>query len=166
MNATKYRAAHLQVRSFAPKSSLNYNLLNRMTAVSNAPIGNQAVFWAVGYYQENNVFKTLAIYWYGNQWTTVPTPNGSTGDTYLSNIAGNALNNIWAVGDYGSDPTRHTMVQHWDGANWTIAPSQDPGTGLPQLYGVSVLPSGAAWAVGQFDYQTLTEQLSSVCGGN
>jgi hypothetical protein len=45
--------------------------------------------WAVGYYTPagSSVAQTLTLNWNGNAWSTVASPNGSTGSSVLSSVA-------------------------------------------------------------------------------
>jgi hypothetical protein len=101
-------------------------------------------------------------------FAVVPSPNASSADNTLSDVAVVSASDAWAVGEYtldGSGAVR-TLIQHYDGTGWTIVPSPNRllGTGRNQintLLGVTAISSTDVWAVGYTvslddPYRTLT----------
>jgi hypothetical protein len=58
-----------------------------LTGVTTSNASNNV--WAVGYYTPagSSVAQTLTLNWNGNAWSTVASPNGSTGSSVLSSVA-------------------------------------------------------------------------------
>jgi hypothetical protein len=101
-------------------------------------------------------------------FAVVPSPNASSMDNTLSDVAVLSATDAWAVGEYtvdGSGAVR-TLIQHYDGTAWSIVPSPNRllGTGRNQintLLGVTAITASDVWAVGYTvslddPYQTLT----------
>jgi hypothetical protein len=58
--------------------------------------------WAVGYYFNGTVKRTLVLHWNGTSWTHQTSPNagGSSLDNVLQGVAATSSTDAWAVGDY------------------------------------------------------------------
>jgi hypothetical protein len=122
--------------------------------------------WAVGYATGSNQGgQTLIEHWNGSAWSIVPSPNASTFDNELLEVAAVAANDVWAVGYYSiNGSSMHaTLVEHWDGTQWSIVPSPNLGYYHNALSGISALSSNDIWAVGSYahdhdtPHQTLVE---------
>jgi hypothetical protein len=79
-----------------------------------------------------------------------PSPNPSTGVSYLNGIAAAASNDIWAVGfTYdASSNTQPTLIEHYTGSAWSVVASPSPGGYSNYLTGISLLSSTNIWAAG------------------
>src|SRR5207249_7511912 len=76
--------------------------------------------WAVGNF-------ALIEHWDGNQWSIVPSPNGS----YIRGVAALSSTDVWAVGYYwncqGSPCGWRTLTEHYaDPCTFTPTPSPTP----------------------------------------
>jgi hypothetical protein len=72
------------------------NFLNGVSATSSTNA------WAVGYYFNGTVKRTLILHWNGTSWThqTSPNPGGSSLDNVLQGVAATSSTDAWAVGSY------------------------------------------------------------------
>lgn len=116
--------------------------------------------WAVGYYVENGVQKTLSVHWNGNEWKVVPTPNLGTKDNILVAVASLAANDIWAFGStWTGDEAwqRNPLTLHWDGTQWNQ--TNDPQSWVKDISAASVSPSGDLWVLGRESFES--SQLAS-----
>jgi hypothetical protein len=145
--------------------------------VANPNLGNRPDFrgvaalaandvWAVGRLQDDvspYYQRTLVEHWDGLAWNRVPSPNGSTTNAELLDVAAVSANDVWAVGDYSAPaPTyQRTLIEHWDGVAWSIIPSPNANDSSQNvLTGVAAVSSTDVWAVGytlQSNYRTLIE---------
>jgi len=114
--------------------------------------------WAVGYAAiYRGPSNTLIEHWDGQQWSIVPSPNGSKGKhrfNILWSVTAVSAQNVWAVGRQGIS----TLNEQWNGSTWSVV-SPAP-TGIAN--GVVALTASDVWAVGDADvnytYATFTEQ--------
>lgn len=118
--------------------------------------------WAVGNYNDPSVgaSRTLAEHFAGGSWSAVSTPNASSLNNGLNDLAMRAGGG-WAVGyalhpgvPGGRGPAYQPLVLRWDGAGWArqSVPSPDTTTDAI-LSGIVGLSSTEAWGVG---YRTAT----------
>jgi hypothetical protein len=63
--------------------------------------------WAAGTYCpttsscNQDVNRTLILYWNGTRWSRVPSPNpGSVSEHFLGSISADSATDAWAAGDY------------------------------------------------------------------
>ncbi len=115
-----------------------------------APITSNDV-WAVGYFTDVDVFKTLAMHWDGSGWTITPTSNPVTGANQLKKVVAIAPNDVWSVGGHGD-----SYVLRWNGTAWTQVPLPSIGHRGAQnlanfLEGIDAVSSNDIWAVGAVD---------------
>ena len=105
--------------------------------------------WAVGRYDDQAGYKTLAMHWNGNAWTIAPTPNVGTRFNQIYSVVTISSNNAWAVGASSNDNLIYqTLIEHWDGNQWSVVPSPlAPGTSS-FLYGIAAVTANDIWAVG------------------
>ncbi|HYO49240.1 MAG TPA: S-layer homology domain-containing protein, partial [Chloroflexia bacterium] len=95
----------------------------------------------------------------GASWNIVPSPNNSTRNNYLNDVASLAANDAWAVGGYlPATGGAQTLAQHWDGTSWSIVASLPPGQGSG-FSGVAAVASNDVWAVGSYQGVTQTVTL-------
>lgn len=104
--------------------------------------------WAVGYYENDEDKRTLALHWDGNAWATLSTPNSGILDNELVIVSAISSNDVWAVGHYYIGTTVQTLTMHWDGTLWTIINSPNLGSGYNYLRGVYAISASNVWAVG------------------
>ncbi len=113
--------------------------------------------WAVG---DASIYRgpsnTLIEHWDGQQWSIVPSPNGSKGKhrfNALLSVAAVSAQNVWAVGRNLDS----TLNEHWNGTTWSVVPPAFNGI----TNGVVALTASNVWAVGDADvnytYETFTE---------
>ena len=74
--------------------------------------------WAVGYYREGSLRRTLLLRWNGTQWSTVPSPNPGTLSNTLLDVAAVATNDVWAVGHKSSGAGYRSLILHYNGTGW------------------------------------------------
>jgi hypothetical protein len=115
------------------------NFLQGVTVVSASNV------WAVGYYDNGTVRRSLVEHWNGTSWKVAasPNPGGASASVTLVGVAAVSGHNIWAV---GSD-TGQTLILHWNGSTWRRVASPTPN-GLGDLQGVAAPSSTSVWAVG------------------
>jgi hypothetical protein len=113
--------------------------------------------WAVGSRISGGVpptVHTFALHWDGGQWSTVKTPNRTTGSSAVNSLQGvttTGPSSAWAVGFsgvFGSSSSNRTLVLHWDGRTWARQGSPNPGAGGDFLNGVTSVTPALGWAVG------------------
>ena len=91
--------------------------------------------WAVGFYDNGILDKTLILTWTGTKWVqqASPTP-GSSG---LDSVATTAADNTWAVGSYLNDTTVASLILHWNGTKWAQVSSPSPSPTSNFLFAVA-----------------------------
>jgi hypothetical protein len=77
---------------------------------------------AVGYFS-NGVRQTLIEQWDGTSWTIIASPNGTSGNSVLTDVACASRISCVAVGSYSNE----ALIEQWDGTSWTIAASPSAG---------------------------------------
>jgi hypothetical protein len=129
----------------SPGSYINY--LTGVAALSSDDV------WAVGYYQSNDPYQTLAEHWDGGQWSVINTPQiPQAGDTLLRKVKAIATNDVWTVGVYyGMEGYARTLVEHWDGVQWSIVPTPILSTRPNALMDLAVIGPQDIWAVGYYN---------------
>jgi hypothetical protein len=144
----------------SPNVGAGSNVLEDLSARSATDI------WAVGYYYDGAIRKTLAMRnTTGSNWSVVSTPNVGTGDNFLYGTGHVSSNYVWATGFYFSDQLPGMpalpITMRWNGSTWSQvpAPSVQPIIGNPYsnyLWDVAVVPGtsvcagGDIWAVGHY----------------
>ncbi len=132
-----------------PGTGTGYNILQGVVGVSNS------YAWAVGYYGPPSQSRTLTLFWNGNTWAQVSSPNKNTNTNLLSSVAYATANDVFAVGRYNSPPNQ-TLIERWSDANWNIQSSPNVGTSSNYLRGVAAAPGFSScgnklvWAVGYY----------------
>ena len=112
--------------------------------------------WAVGWYDNGTVDRTLIEHWNGTVWSSVPSPNlgGASSDNRLNGVAAISPTNAWAVGSYTNPTTQRfyaTAIAHWDGSVWTpVTHPNQAGTDDNELMAVAATSASNVWAVGQY----------------
>jgi hypothetical protein len=125
----------------------------RITLPSNIPAGTLTGVaaiaandvWAVG----RTGSSTLTIHWDGTGWSHVPSPNLSTGRSFLFGVDAVAADDVWAVGYYGPQGSGYPLTLHWDGIQWNVVPAPILGTAT-YLLGVDTVSADNVWAVGNY----------------
>ncbi|MDP9331956.1 MAG: hypothetical protein M3Q30_01395 [Actinomycetota bacterium] len=99
--------------------------------------------------------------WNGTSWTTVSSPNPTTGSV-LDGVSCTSATNCFAIGyvvDLNSGQPTFTLVERWNGARWAIVRSANPtGATSSALYGVSCISTRSCFAVGSSSEGTLIER--------
>src|SRR5205085_2186818 len=106
--------------------------------------------WAVGYFHDNDIRRTLIEHWDGSQWSIIPSPNASSADNLLQAVAVVAPDDVWAVGYYSNSSGTNslTLAEHWNGSDWSIVSSPSVGAYSNVLAGVAAVSGSDVWAVG------------------
>src|SRR5438094_688094 len=124
--------------------------------------------WAVGYYFNGSVYRTLTEHYSSGVWRIVSSPNTSrTRTNQLNSVTCLNASDCWAAGvtSNSSGGQAKTLVEHYDGSHWVIVASADPSTSDNELSGVACVDASTCWAVGTFydgtQYQTLIERSGS-----
>jgi hypothetical protein len=119
--------------------------------------------WAVGVArQAAGPARTLVQRWKGARWRVVPSPDRSSGSSFLNAVVGLSPSDAWAVGLSRSPrgPAR-TLILHWDGRRWGIIASPNAGAGNNALVAIAAASPRDIWAVGYHDagsfYRSLVE---------
>jgi hypothetical protein len=98
---------------------------------------------AVGYYQSNSTYESLAEVWNGSDWTVTPSPNPTVQDTLLNGVSCTSPTMCVAVGYAAAGNV--ALTELWNGTGWTVLSS----IGVEgQLYGVSCTSAASCAAVG------------------
>jgi len=127
----------------ATKNPSSDEWLNGVAAVAPSNV------WAVGF-QNNSTWAanlTLIEHFSGNAWSTVTSPNPSSGFNELWGAYAASATDVWAVGDASTAGGERTLIEHWNGTSWTVIPSLDASSydNLHRVFGSS---STDVWAVG------------------
>ena len=115
--------------------------------------------WAVGYESPWDFDFTYTVFYDGNAWTRIPSPNAYEGANRLFGVAGWDSSNVWAVGGASKiapNPISYfppvetgwrPLTLHWDGNVWHVVAC--PTKGPPAwLQAVATVSPSEAWAVG------------------
>jgi hypothetical protein len=87
----------------------------------------------------------------GLAWRVVNSPNPSTSNNPLNDVAAISSNDAWAVGVYDdSNLIGRVLIMRWDGSQWSVVDGPDPGTRSSILRGVDALSWDDMWAVGRY----------------
>jgi hypothetical protein len=105
--------------------------------------------WAVGFTSNSTwaANRTLVIHWNGTGWSTVASPDPSTGENDLWGAWAASSTDAWAVGDYSASGGEKTLAIHWNGVSWSAVPTPNP-TSYDNLHRVFGTSSSDVWAVG------------------
>jgi plastocyanin len=105
--------------------------------------------------------KTLIMKWNGSTWSTVTSPNPSTGDNYLNAVTVlPGSTSAWAVGWALLGGIPKTLVAKYGGVSWTTQTSANPGTLNNALNGVTAAASGDVTSVGTFASANVRQPLA------
>jgi hypothetical protein len=113
--------------------------------------------WAVGQQlsgagEESS--STLTMHWDGQEWSVVPSPNGSdaaAAKNHLYSVSTATGGDVWAVGAYSEDGALfNTLAMRWDGVAWQLSSPPNPGQFGNILNDVAVLSADNVWAVGNY----------------
>jgi len=131
-------------------------LTNSLYAVT---AGSASSLWAVGSWYDVSLAagRTLALHGDGTGWSTVSTPNATTGYNELVAVDASSSTNAWAVG-YSAPAgggSRRAISMRWNGTSWQLAATPNPGVSGRELWGVETLSGTDAYAVGWY-YETFT----------
>lgn len=131
-----------------PSSSQGYNRgtyvgydslgLFGVTAVSSNDV------WAVGYYEVNEIGRTLTLHWDGSAWGLVSSPNIDNGNisyggsnqvpidsNYLNTVVSFSEGAVWAFGETNTNSySNPSLAIRWDGKTWKVVEA-------PKLGGIS-----------------------------
>src|SRR6266545_4118834 len=146
--ATPARAATIwSVRTTPNRGGLT-NSLYAVTA------GSASSLWAVGSWYDVSLAagRTLALHGDGTGWSTVSTPNATTGYNELVAVDASSSTNAWAVG-YSAPAgggSRRAISMRWNGTAWSeVATPPVGGVGGNNLfYSVTALSGNQVWAAG------------------
>lgn len=110
--------------------------------------------WAVGRYQSDSGYETLAEHWDGTRWAIENGPS-IRGTDYLDGVSAISADDVWAVGSFtttGGDSTLTTLIEHWNGTGWTRVPAPSPGRGQygNELTSLDAVSPDDVWAVGSY----------------
>ncbi len=84
-------------------------------------------------------------------WCVVNSPQLDSNSTrpQLTNVSGDAPNDVWALGLDGDRYSSQNVTEHWNGHAWSVVPlPQDAPGNIDQLNAISAAAPGDAWAVG------------------
>jgi hypothetical protein len=124
--------------------------------------------WAVGVArQDTGPARALIERWQGERWRVVPSPDPSSGDSFLNDVVGLSPSDAWAVGlSRAPDGSARTLILHWDGRRWGVTASPNAGPGDNALVAVAEASERDIWAVGYHDsgsvYRSLLEHWDGV----
>lgn len=124
-------------------------------------VASPADAWAVGVALPSpGAARTLVERWQGAEWRTVPSPDRSSGGSFLNAVVALSASDAWAVGLSRSPggPAR-TLILHWDGRRWAITASPNAGSGGNALVSVAAVSARDVWAVGYRDAGTVYRSL-------
>jgi hypothetical protein len=100
----------------------------------------------------SGVSRTLIEAWNGTKWSTVKSPNESSGENVLDGIDCTSATSCVAVGYYvekvSSESVQLTLVEVLDGGSWSVTPSANPSSASNALSGVFCYSPGNCTAVG------------------
>jgi hypothetical protein len=106
--------------------------------------------WAVGFYDVQGHWKTLALHYDGTQWTQVESPSPDPALNVFNGIDADGVNNLWAVGK-----GEGTLTARWSGTAFDAVPSDNAGTGQNELKSLSAAAPDDIWAVGSAQFDSL-----------
>jgi hypothetical protein len=79
----------------------------------------------------------------------LPSPNPSSGDSFLNAVVGLSRSDAWAVGlSRRKGGSARTLILHWDGRRWGVVASPNAGPGDNALVAVAAASERDIWAVG------------------
>jgi hypothetical protein len=130
----------------SPNANARAHYLTGVTAISVNDV------WASGYYYNNNLFRfqTLIMHWDGIAWGIVTSPNGSSNNNWLSDMASVSGSDIWAAGYYrpNSGAYFEALLLHWNGQEWSIAPTPMHSDFARVVTSLAVIATNDVWATG------------------
>jgi hypothetical protein len=106
--------------------------------------------WTVGFANSSTwaANRTVIAHWNGSSWSTVASPNPTTGEDELWGVYAASANDVWAVGNYSaSGGVAKTLAVHWNGTSWSVIPTPN-ATSYNNLHRVFGTSSTDVWAVG------------------
>jgi plastocyanin len=125
--------------------------------------------WAVGHYYDpaSDREKTLILKWNGSAWSTMTSPNPSSGDNELNAVTVlPGSTSAWAVGWSLLGGIPKTLVVKYGGAAWTTQTSANPGTLNNALNGVAATAGGNVTSVGTYASNNLRQPLAEHFDGS
>ena len=148
--------AHWDGSNWTQASSPDFGSSTYLQGV--AAVAPDAV-WAVGGYvnQAGTGALTLALFWDGRAWASVPSPNPGTWN-YLESATATTADDMWAVGEIEPDDPHtqyeRTLTVHCTRSACVTVTSPNTGVGNNVLQAVSAFSSSDVWAVGSSEVIT------------
>lgn len=164
--------AWAQVTSPNPVHRTRYIELTSVAVVTGHTVRARSAAWAVGWYADGPVTRSLIVRWTGTAWTRVASPSAGPPATYtqLEGVVAVSPSRAWAVGYFGdagegvtpgstgaAGPDRDAsgtfdriLIERWNGHVWKRATVTNPGRRGSWLYGVTAASRSSAWAVGSY----------------
>jgi len=148
--------AHWDGTNWTQASSPDFGSSSYLQGV--AAVAPDAV-WAVGGYvnQTGTAALTLALFWDGSTWASVPSPNPGTWN-YLESATATTADDMWAAGMIAPDDPRtqyqRTLTIHCTRSACNSVISPNTGAGDNILQSVSAFSSSDVWAVGSSEVIT------------
>ena len=142
-------------------------LSNDVNELNDVVCTSPANCWAVGYFGSQDTSANQALYWNGEKWSLVTTPDPAGTEAGDSNLLGSvrcsSKSACLAVGDDGlTDSASLTLNQalRWNGKKWLVQATPDPGgtmtdVAVNNLAGLACSSPASCWAAGS--YGSLTE---------
>jgi hypothetical protein len=107
--------------------------------------------WAIGFYDVQGDWKTLALHYDGTKWNQVTSPSPDPILNLFNGVDADSANNIWAVGR-----GEGTLTARWSGTAFEAVPSANAGTADNELKSISAAAPNDIWAVGSAAGDSLT----------
>jgi hypothetical protein len=129
----------------SPNVGTGDNFLNAVSVLSPTNA------WAVGWFTDAAVSKTLILHWDGEAWATSPSPNPGRQFNQLDGVSARSADDAWAVGFTGSKlngSDRRALTLHWDGSSWSEVPVRNSSGAYNELLAVRAVAPDDVWAVG------------------
>jgi hypothetical protein len=164
-----------QVPSPNPVIRSRYLELTSVAVVAGARDNAATRAWAVGWYADGSVVRSLIMRLHGPAWKLTASPSAGSPATYtqLEGVTAVSVSRAWAVGYFGNAPEGvvgqtetarrayrpassplfdRLLILRWNGTSWKRATVANPSrhAGNSWLYGVTAGSKSAAWAVGSY----------------
>jgi hypothetical protein len=150
INGDQTYTVHWDGSTWTQVPSPNFQTTSFLQGV--AAVAPDAV-WAVGgsYNASSSTASTLVLFWDGNSWAAVSSPNPGPRN-YLMSATANSVDDLWAAGTtWSNDPQNQpsrTLTLHCARSGCSTVASPNTGIGDNQLYSVASLSPSEVWAVG------------------
>jgi hypothetical protein len=105
--------------SSSPSVGSGDNYFAGVSALSSSDV------WAVGYYMNGTVQRTLVEHWSGG-WNVVPSANNGANSNQLAGVSALSGDDVWAAGDALINSSYRTMTQHYTHTCVTPTPTPPP----------------------------------------